>query len=278
VTAPPETHNRQRPKPARKRTRLSSVANAMRLLRAFSDDEFEIGVSDLAKRLGLAKSTVHRLASTLIQERILERSARDGKYRLGLVLFELGSLVRRKMDVAHEARPQLRGLMEATGETVQLAILDHLSVLYINKMESVKAVRMSSSVGSRAPVHCTSVGKVLLAYRPPEMVGRVIEAGLKAYTASSITSPEALQAELAAVRNRGYAIDDEEIEVGLRCVAAPIRNHSGEVVAAISVAAPVQRMSKRTMQTCVPTVIAAAEAVSRRLGFLPSLGARRLDD
>lgn len=265
-------------KPKSRKARLSSVANAVRLTKAFSEAEFELGISALAVRLGLAKSTVHRLAATLVEYDILEQNRETGRYRPGLALFELGALVRRKMDVAHEARPHLRALMEATGETVQLAILDHLSVLYINKMESVKAVRMSSSVGSRAPVHCTGVGKVLLAYQTGEMLGRVIEAGLKAYTANSITTPEALQAELAAIRSRGYAVDDEEIEVGLRCVAAPIRNHGGEVIAAISVAAPVQRMSKKVMQTCVPTVIGAADAISRRLGYLPALGARRLDD
>jgi DNA-binding IclR family transcriptional regulator len=165
--------------------------------------------------------------------------------------------------------------MEATGESVQLAVLDHMSVLYINKMESSKAVRMSSSVGSRAPAHCTSAGKALLAYQPPEVVNQLIAGGLKAYTASSITSAEGLRAELAAVRSRGYAIDDEESEVGLRGVAAPIRNHSGVVVAAIGMAAPVQRMSKKLMQGCVPSVTGAAETISRRLGYQPPGGARK---
>ncbi len=165
--------------------------------------------------------------------------------------------------------------MEATGESVQLAVLDHMSVLYINKMESSKAVRMSSSVGSRAPAHCTSAGKALLAYQATEVVNQLIAAGLKAYTASSITSSEALRSELAAVRSRGYAVDDEESEVGLRGVAAAIRNHSGTVVAAIGMAAPVQRMSKKLMQACVPAVTAAADVISRRLGYLPPLGARK---
>src|SRR5438132_2683110 len=117
---------------SRSRTRLSSVANSLRLIKAFSEDEYEIGISDLAKRLGLAKSTVHRLASTLLEEGMLEQNAQDGKYRLGLALFEVGSLVRRKMDFTAEARPFLRALMEKTGETVHLAVLDHGSVLYIN--------------------------------------------------------------------------------------------------------------------------------------------------
>jgi DNA-binding IclR family transcriptional regulator len=154
---------------------------------------------------------------------------------------------------------------------VQLAILDHLSVLYIRIRESRQAVRMSSGLGSRAPAHCTSVGKVLLAYRSAETVGQVIENGLTRYTQNTITEPAALTAELASIRARGTAIDDEEIEVGLRCVAAPIRDHSGHVIAAISVAGPVQRMTKKLVQTTIPHVVASADAISRRLGYMPSL-------
>jgi len=260
-------------KPKPRRMRLSSVANAIRLTKAFSESEYEMGISALAARLGLAKSTVHRLATTLVEYDILEQNRETGKYRLGLALFELGTLVRRKMDAASASHNEITALAESTGETVQLALLDHLSVLYIRIRESKQAVRMSSSLGSRAPAHCTSVGKALLAHQPPELVAQVVENGLKRYTVNTITDPAALMDELASIRARGYAVDDEEIEVGLRCVAAPIRDHSGHVVAAISVAAPVQRMTKKSVQTTVPTVVAAADAISRRLGYLPSLSA-----
>jgi len=258
-------------KPKPRRMRLSSVANSIRLTKAFSEAEFEMGISALATRLGLAKSTVHRLATTLVEYDILEQNRETGKYRLGLALFELGTLVRRKMDVMNEAQGQIHALADLTGETVQLAILDHLSVLYIRIRESRQAVRMSSGLGSRAPAHCTSVGKVLLAYRSAETVGQVIENGLTRYTQNTITDPAALIAELASIRARGHAIDDEEIEVGLRCVAAPIRDHSGHVIAAISVAGPVQRMTKKLVQTTIPHVVASADAISRRLGYMPSL-------
>lgn len=258
-------------KPKAKRMRLSSVANAIRLTKAFSEQEYEMGISALATRLGLAKSTVHRLASTLVEYDILEQNRETGKYRLGLALFELGTLVRRKMDTASESRAQMYQLVQSTGETVQLAVLDHLSVLYIRILESRQAVRMSSIAGSRAPAHCTSVGKVLLAHQSADVVKQIIDNGLPRFTEHTITSPDLLMEELASVRQRGYAIDDEEIEVGLRCIAAPVRNHSGSVIAAISVAAPVQRMSKKNLQTTVPTVTAAAESISRRLGYMPSL-------
>ena len=254
-----------------RRMRLSSVANAIRLTKAFSENEYEMGISALATRLGLAKSTVHRLATTLVEYDILEQNRETGKYRLGLALFELGTLVRRKMDAAGAAQEEIHQLAQATGETVQLAILDHLSVLYIRIRESRQAVRLSSGLGSRAPAHCTGVGKALLAFQPIEVVQQVIEQGLKRFTPNTITDSDMLLSELASIRARGYAIDDEEIEVGLRCIAAPIRDHSGQVVAAISVAAPVQRMTKKQVQGTTPTVVAAAEAISRRMGFLPTL-------
>jgi IclR family KDG regulon transcriptional repressor len=258
--------------------RLSSVANAIRLTKAFSEQEYEMGISALAVRLGLAKSTVHRLATTLVEYDMLEQNRETGKYRLGLAFFELGTLVRRKMDVTTEAQGEIHALADSSGETVQLAILDHLTVLYIRIRESRQAVRMSSGLGSRAPAHCTSVGKALLAFQPAEVVQHVIEGGLKRYTVNTITDPEALRAELVSIRARGFAIDDEEIEVGLRCVAAPIRDHSGQVVAAISVAAPVQRMSKKQVQATIPSVVSAAENISRRLGYIPSLSTAMMAD
>src|SRR5881396_49288 len=178
------------------KARLSSVANAIRLLTSFSGEEDELGITTLATRLRLAKSTVHRLATTLTAAGFLEQSE-TGKYRLGVALFELGALVRRRMDVANEARPKLRELLEKTGETVQLGIVDHFSVLYVYEMESRHAIRMAAAVGARAPLHCTAVGKVLLAFQPPDYVKQVIAHGLKAHTPKTVTRREALLAMLA---------------------------------------------------------------------------------
>jgi len=132
------------------KARLSSVANSIRLLSSFSGEENELGITVLASRLRLAKSTVHRLAATLTAARFLEQNGDTGKYRLGLALFELGALVRRRMDVADAARQKLRELLEQTGETVQLGIIDHDSVLYVYEMESRRAIRMAAAVGARA--------------------------------------------------------------------------------------------------------------------------------
>jgi IclR family KDG regulon transcriptional repressor len=251
------------------KARLSSVANSIRLLGSFSGEEDELGITTLATRLRLAKSTVHRLATTLTSSRFLEQNSETGKYRLGLALFELGALVRRRMDVANEARPKLRELLEKTGETVQLGIVDHFSVLYVYEMESRRAIRMAAAVGARAPLHCTAVGKVLLASQPPDYVKQVLDLGLTSYTPKTITRREGVLAMLADVSTRDYATDDEESEIGLRAIASPVRNHSGAVIAAVGVAAPVQRMNKKAMQTCVPDVLATAKAISARLGYVP---------
>jgi len=260
----------RKPNSVRLRTPLSSVTNSLRLIKAFSEDEYEIGISDLAKRLGLAKSTVHRLASSLVGEGILEQNPRDGKYHLGLALFELGAMVRRKMDFTVEARPFLRTLMEKTGETVHLAVLDHDSILYVITHESKQALRMGSKVGTRVPVHSTAVGKVLLAFQPEEEIERIVARGLPQSTPNTIDEPKALRRELEAVRARNYATDDEESEIGLRAIAAPIRIHTGDVVAAISIAGPVHRMPGKALLGWVRELVQAAEAVSQRLGWQPA--------
>lgn len=256
-------------KPAKSSTRLSSVANSIRLLKTFTDDEYELGVSSLAKRLGLAKSTVHRLASTLIKDDMLEQDKETGKYRLGLALFELGARVRRKMNVFNEAQFALKDLAEKTGETAHLTVLDHASVMYLYKFESRQAIRMKSVLGARVPAHCSADGKAMLAYQSSEMIQSITADGLAPLTPKTITDVAQLMTDLAQVRARGYSLDDEEHEIGLRAIAAPIRDHTGEVVAAISIAGPIQRMTKKVVLSLAPKVVTAAEAISARLGHSP---------
>src|SRR5439155_5227311 len=148
-------------KEPRKRERLSSVASAIRLLKAFSEDEVDIGISDLARRLGIAKSTAHRLAVTLVSESLLEQDRSSGKYRLGVALFRLGALVRRRMDVSTEARPYLYDLRETINESVHLAILDGTEIMYVYNLESTHAIRMRSDIGVRKPAYCTAEGQAI---------------------------------------------------------------------------------------------------------------------
>ena len=250
------------------RTKLSSVANSILLLKAFSDERSERGISALAERLHLAKSTVHRLASTLVETGMLEQGA-SGQYRLGLAVFELGSLVRRKLDLAFEAKPWLMTLREQTGETVDLSILDHDGVVCVNFLESQKVNRISSGIGLRKPVHCTAEGKALVAFQPPQVIERLVSTVHERRTPRTLTDAAALREELAKVRARGYAIDDEEYEIGVRGIAAPVRDDTGSSVAAVGVTGPAQRLTKSRLAIIGRHVDAAARAISLRLGARP---------
>jgi IclR family transcriptional regulator, KDG regulon repressor len=250
-----------------RRGRLSSVATAIRLLKAFSEDEVEIGISAMARRLGLAKSTVHRLAVTLVSEGLLEQDRENGKYHLGIALFRLGALVRRRMNVSSEARPYLFDLREKINESVHLAILDETEIMYVYNLEGTHAIRMRSDIGVRKPAYCTAEGQAILAFQPDDIIERVIAAGLTARTPKTITSAEKFIRELATTRQRGCAIEDEESELGMISIAAPIRDDSGDVVAAVGIAGPVTRLSKKSIATVMPHVIATADQVSVRLGY-----------
>ena len=192
-----------------RRERLSSVATSIRLLKAFSEDDDELGISELSRRLGLAKSTVHRLAVTLVSEGLLEQDRDNGKYHLGIALFRLGALVRRRMNVSNEARPYLYDLREKINETVHLAILDGTEIMYVYNLESTQAIRMRSDIGVRKPAHCTAEGQAILAFQPPELIDRVVAAGLASRTPKTITTAEKFTKRRLGrvVRQRGCAID-----------------------------------------------------------------------
>ena len=247
--------------------RLSSVTSALLVLKVFSEEEAEIGISNLAKRLGLAKSTVHRLAVTLASEGFLEQNPDNGRYRLGLSLFALGALVRRRMNVSNEARPLLGALRDKTQEAVHLAILAQTSIIYLYNLESSQAIGIRSYIGTRKPAFCTAEGRALLAFAAPTVLNAVIAEGLVERTPKTSTEPAALRRALEETRQSGYAVDDEESEVGMRGLAAPIRDISGKVIAAVGLAGPIQRLTKRDLRSLAPDVIATADAVSARLGY-----------
>jgi DNA-binding IclR family transcriptional regulator len=193
-----------------------------------------------------------------------------GQYRLGTKLIELAGRALEAMSVARVAKPQLEDLVATTGETAHLMVFDANEGLYVEKVESPRSFRMPSQVGRRIPLHCTGVGKALLAYLPPEDVERVIaERGLPALSPNTITTPRALAKELATIRDRGYAVDAEEIELGLRCIAAPVFDHTGSVAASISIAGPSARVTPSREAELALRVMAAAAEISRQLGHAP---------
>jgi DNA-binding IclR family transcriptional regulator len=254
-------------RPVSPRYRIQAIERAVSILNAFSMDDPELGVTELADRLGLHKSTVHRFMVNLDAAGLVERNARTGRYRLGLHVFELGALVMQQMNLWDEALPFLEGLVHDTGETGHLAVLDGGEAIYIERVEARRALRVPSAIGRGYPAHATNLGKVLLADLPRERVEAIIaERGLAAYTPQTITDPEELEADLELIRRRGYAVDNEEYDEGLRCIGAAVRDHSGNVVAALGIGGPVTRITPERVEELGDLVMTAARGLSRRLG------------
>ncbi len=251
---------------------LSSVGSALRLLKTFTAEEPELGITDIARRLGVAKSTAHRLASTLVAEGFLEQSPADGRYRLGVLLFSIGTLVRRRMNVSEEAVPHLQALCETSGETVHLAVLHDTEVVFLRNIESRQAIRPRSYLGVRKPAFCTSEGRALLAFGPPQHVSAVMRGALAPRTPRTLTDKAAITRQLQKIRSQGYAVDDEESEVGMRGVAAPIFDANGLAVASVGVVGPVQRFTAPRQRTLARLVMATAQSISAHLGHQPAPG------
>jgi DNA-binding IclR family transcriptional regulator len=249
------------------RYRIQAIERAVSILNAFSPEDPELGVTELAERLGLHKSTVHRFMVNLDAAGLVERNPRTGRYRLGLRIFELGGLVMQQMNLWDEALPFLEGLVHDTGETGHLAVLDGGEAIYIERVEARRALRVPSAIGRGYPAHATNLGKVLLADLSRERVEAIVaERGLAAYTPHTITDLPRLEAELERIRALGYAVDNEEYDEGLRCIGAPVRDHSGHVVAALGIGGPVTRITPDRVDPLAELVMTAARGLSRRLG------------
>jgi DNA-binding IclR family transcriptional regulator len=223
---------------------------------------------EIGEKLELNKSTAHRLLAVLEHYRYVERDLKSGKYRLGLKLAELGNIALSRFDLQGTARPFVERLVEATGETAHVGILQGTEVVSLVIVETHQTVRTPSTVGRRSPVHCTSHGKLLLAFVDPSRVEELLT-GYKyvGYTKRTIRFAGAFRAELDKVRNQGFAIDDEEFEEGLRCIGAPVRDHEGKVVAAISIAGPRFRVTAERTPALIRTVTHVAADLSQAMGY-----------
>ena len=256
--------------------RIQAVERAVSLLDAFSADEPELGVTELSSRVGLHKSTVHRFLVNLEAGGLVERNPRSGRYRLGIRILELAGLVMQRMNLWEEALPFLEDLVADTGETGHLAVLDNGEAIYVERVEARRALRIPAAVGKGYPAHATNLGKVLLADLPFEEVERIIaERGLARYTGRTITTLEGLEAELGRIRARGYAVDDEEYDEGLRCVGAPVFDHTGSAVAALGIGGPATRITPERVDEFAAAVKLAAAGLSRRLGASAGYGGAR---
>jgi DNA-binding IclR family transcriptional regulator len=247
---------------------IQSVERAADILELFLAGESELSVKDISERLGLSKSTVHGLIKTLEHRGYLQQNPDDLKYKLGLKLFELGSFIADQLDIAQIARPFIKELVDELKETVHLVVRQQDELVYVEKEEGPQTLRISSHVGKRAPIHCTGVGKAILAYQDEKEIDRILSTiQLQAFTEYTITDKEEIKKQLKTIRENGYSIEDEEIELGLTCVGAPIFDHNGNVSASLSCATPKMRLTDERLPEVIAGVKRAAAKISRYLGY-----------
>lgn len=246
---------------------VQSIERAIRIMEELATEKEGMGVTELSHRVQLHKSTVHRILNTLLQYGYVEQNPNTERYRLGMKLLYLGGAILDRMDIRREAHDALNALAEEVNETVHLVVPEGDRAIYVDKIDSKRTIRMYSQIGRRAPYHASAVGKAILAFLPQEEVERIISKGLEKYTKNTITDPEKLKKHLEMIRQKGYAVDDEENEVGIRCVGAPVFDHTGMVIAAISISGPIVTVTKEKIAELSEKVMESARRISEKMGW-----------
>lgn len=247
---------------------IQSVSHALDVLEQFRGEEDELGVTELSKRLKLHKNNVFRILATLQSRNYIEQNKSNENYRLGVKCLELGQTFIHQRGMLKQSRAILTELAERTGETSYISIHRANEVVYIDSVEASSTVRVVSRLGLNMPTHATAAGKVLIAFESEEEIRARFGKELTRYTNNTFRSVEDLIRDLDSVRERGYATDLEEFEVGLRCLAAPVRDYTRKVIGAISVSGPAHRMTDGKIEESIAAeVVRAGKELSARLGF-----------
>ena len=227
-----------------------------------------MSIMEISKKLKIYPSTIHRVLNTLKYRGYVEQNPVNQKYRLGLKLVELGMARYHQIDLVKEAHPFLKELVDQCNETVHLGILDNDEVLYLAKEDCSRTIRMVSQVGRRAPLHSTALGKILLAYLPEKEREKIIaHKNLSCFTEHTIIEKKELEKELDKVKKQGFALDIEENEKEICCIAAPIRDYSGEVIAALSISSPFYRINTNQQKDLKNSLLQVSKKISKRLGY-----------
>jgi DNA-binding IclR family transcriptional regulator len=244
---------------------LHSVKNAMRILRLFSLDRPALGVTEISKALGLSKSTVHHLMSSLTNEGLLEKTP-ESKYQLGLAFLRLSGIIEEQMEIHRESLPILIRLRDEFDENAYIGILEQTKVAYLQKAESRNSSPSLSQIGSRNPAFCTGTGKAILAYQKEEIIAEIAK-DLHSYGPNSITDPELFKRHLLEVKNQGYAICIDEINKGISSIGVPVRNYTGKVIAAVSIVGATERIQNKNMPYMIKKLKEAGKEISGKLGY-----------
>ncbi|MEN6436520.1 MAG: IclR family transcriptional regulator [Anaerolineaceae bacterium] len=255
--------------PSKNRKVIASVQNALNILNLFGEERSELGNAEIAKILNMDPGTVAGLVYTLKINKYLDQNPTNHKYRLGLKIAERALLLLNQMDLRKIAAPYLEELRECYGESINLGVLDNQEVVYIERLFGFHALGIRSELGKRAPIHSTALGKAIAAFLPEIDLNTL----LKDYkfwpvTSHSITDRHRFDEELITVRNCGYAVDNQENELGGRCIGAPIFNHQGSPIAAVSMSIPIQRFPDEKIPEYGQQVISTAAKISRDHGYI----------
>jgi DNA-binding IclR family transcriptional regulator len=260
--------------PSRSERGLKSLTKVVCVLDTFSTASRTLSLTDICRITGFPRSTTHRLLASMREAGLLDQDEQRDHYRLGLKLFALGNIVLANMELHREARPFVDALTRQGGQAVHLAVFDGRRAIVIHRADASADKAASPTMIEQAPVHCTSVGKAILAYQPDPVIKRIIDTGLHRFTDNTITDPAVLRRELKTIRERGYAIDEGEHQPGLRCVGAPIHDRSGRVIAGISVTGPAWRLPLTEVDGIAKVVMHHARGISGALGYSPRQRAR----
>jgi len=248
---------------------IQAVSHALDLLEQFRGEVDELGVTELSKRLKLHKNNVFRLLATLESRGYIEQNKVTENYRLGLKTLELGQTFIRQMGLLRQSKPVLDALVGECNETSYVAVLKDYDIIYLDAVETDMTVRVVPRVGSRLPAHCTAAGKIQLAHMSDEELENYFQQrDLKSFTDNTITDREVLRKQLKLVVENGYAVDDEELDIGVKCVSAPIRDYTRRIIGAVSISGPSMRFSTERMEKeLIPLALKASEEISAKLGF-----------
>ena len=248
---------------------IQAVSHALDLLEQFHGEVDELGVTELSKRLKLHKNNIFRLLATLESRGYIEQNRVTENYRLGLKTLELGQTFIRQLGLLRQSRPVLEEIVRACNETAYVAIVKDFNSIYLDAVETDKTVRVVTRVGCRLPAYCSAAGKVQIAsINEEELDNYINNTDFKSFTNNTITDREKLRKELQQVLENGYAIDDEELDVGVKCVSAPIRDYTRRIVGAVSISGPSIRFSKERMEReLIPLVVKSSEEISAKFGF-----------
>ena len=248
---------------------MPALERALAILEMLANARAGLTLAEITRHLGLARSSAHYLLLTLERHGYLQRNRQTGRYMFGLKLFSLANTAMSGLSVREQAVPFLNALREKTRLTVNMAILEHNEVVIIEKVEPPSLFRLATWVGMRLPVHCTSMGKALLAYLPEAELDRLLKPGLLHYNENTIVSSKRLKQHLAQIRRLGYAIDDEEATIGLRGIGAPILDLTGRAIASISVAGTTAEITPENLSSLAEKVKQTAVAISQQIGLDP---------